>query len=93
MIVERGLLVDHSTLHSWIIRLSSLIEKRINRVKPRYYGHFHIGEIAKNLKRSIHAIRYRIDSTNQVTEEYYPELFTWWHKHQQLKDLRLTSSL
>lgn len=58
-----------------------------------YLAGYGIGEIAKILKRSIHAIRYRIDSTNQVMEEHYPELFTWWREHQQRKDLRLTEAV
>lgn len=50
MMAERGIFVDHSTLHRWILRLTPLIERKINKVRTRYYDHFHIDETYIKIK-------------------------------------------
>lgn len=52
-----------------------------------------IGQIAKQLNRSKHAINYRISSVNKVMQQQYPELYQWWDEHQRRVDLTLTEKV
>jgi len=41
---ERGISVDHATVHRWVIRYSSELLERFNRRKRAVTGRWHIDE-------------------------------------------------
>ena len=44
MVAERGITVDHSTIHRWVLHLSPLLPKRFNRRKRAVTGKWHMDE-------------------------------------------------
>jgi putative transposase len=46
MMVERGIAVDHTTIHRWTIRYSPLLLERFNRRKRGVTGKWHVDESA-----------------------------------------------
>jgi putative transposase len=46
MMAERGISIDHSTIHRWVVHFSPLLLKRFNRRKRAVSGRWHIDESA-----------------------------------------------
>jgi transposase-like protein len=44
MMAERALIVDHSTVHRWVVRFSPELPKRFNRRKRAVTGKWHLDE-------------------------------------------------
>ena len=44
MMAERGISVDHATVHRWVVRYSSELLERFNRRKRAVTGKWHIDE-------------------------------------------------
>jgi len=44
MMAERGISVDHATIHRWIVRYSSELLERFNRRKRAVTGRWHMDE-------------------------------------------------
>ena len=44
MVAERGINVDHSTIHRWVVHFSPLLLKRFNRRKRAVTGKWHMDD-------------------------------------------------
>ena len=44
MVAERGVSVDHSTVHRWVVRFSAKLLERFNRRKRAVTGKWHVDE-------------------------------------------------
>ena len=44
MMAERGIAVDHTTIHRWTVRYAPLLLERFNRRKRNVTGRWHIDE-------------------------------------------------
>jgi putative transposase len=44
MMAERGIAVDHATVHRWVVRYSSELLERFNRRKRAVTGKWHVDE-------------------------------------------------
>lgn len=44
MMAERGIHIDHSTIHRWVMQFSPLLLERFNRRKRSTIGKWHIDE-------------------------------------------------
>jgi len=68
MMLERDIFVDHSTLHRWIMRLTPLIDKKVNRAKPRYSDHFHIDETYIKIKGKWHYLYRAVNQSGKTID-------------------------
>lgn len=50
IMAERGILVDHSTIHRWVIRLVPIISKKMARCKKPVSQFWYIDETYSNTK-------------------------------------------
>ncbi|TDQ14590.1 hypothetical protein DEV91_13833 [Phyllobacterium brassicacearum] len=48
MMAERGLSVDHSTVHRWVIHFAPKLLERFNRRKRAVTGKWHVDETLSN---------------------------------------------
>lgn len=48
MMAERGIAVDHTTIHRWIVRYSPLLLERFNRRKRCVTGRWYVDETRSN---------------------------------------------
>ena len=68
MMAERGLSVDHSTVHRWIVRFSPLLLERFNRRKRAVTGKWHVDETYIKIRgRWVYLYR-AIDSAGAAVE-------------------------
>ncbi|EIM31138.1 transposase [Microvirga lotononidis] len=47
MMAERGISVDHATIHRWIVRYSPELLKRFNRCKRAVTGRWHVDGVSR----------------------------------------------
>ena len=65
---ERGILVDHSTIHRWIIRLVPIISKKMARCKKPVNQFWHIDETYIKIKGQWHYLYRAIDSNGKTVD-------------------------
>ena len=68
MMVERGILVDHSTIHRWIIRLVPIISKKMAQFKKPVNQFWHIDETYIKIKGQWHYLYRAIDSNGKTVD-------------------------
>lgn len=68
MMTERGILVDHSTIHRWIIRLVPIISKKMARCKKSVNQFWHIDETYIKIKGQWHYLYRAIDSNGKTVD-------------------------
>jgi transposase-like protein len=73
MMAERGISVDHATIHRWIVRYSPELLKRFNRCKRAVTGRWHVDETYIKV-RGRWAYLYRaIDNHSDTVEFWFSE--------------------
>ncbi len=68
MMAERGIVVDHSTLHRWVIRLVSLLDKAFRRHKRAVGVPLAHGRNLHRGQRTVEIPKSRVDSTGQTID-------------------------
>lgn len=73
MMAERGIHVDHSTIHRWIIRFSPLLLERFNRGKRPVTRKWHVDETYVKVRRRWMYLYRAIDSLGDTVEFFFSE--------------------
>ena len=71
MTAERGISVDHSTIHLWVVHFSPLVLERFNRRKRAVTGKWHADETYIKVRGQWMYLYRAIDSTGDTVE--------FWH--------------
>ena len=73
MLAERGIRVDHSTIHRWVVHFAPLLLERLSRRKRAVTGKWHIDETCIKV-RGLWMYLYRaIDSVGDTVEFFFSE--------------------
>ena len=73
MMAERGIRVDHSTIHRWIVRFSPLLLEQFNRRKRAVTGKWHVDETYIKIRgRWVYLYR-AIDNVGDTVEFFFSE--------------------
>jgi putative transposase len=73
MMAERGLSVDHSTVHRWVVRFSPQLLERFNRRKRTVTGKWHVDETYINVRGRWMYLYRAIDSVGDTVEYFFSE--------------------
>jgi len=73
MMAERGIHVDHSTVHRWVIHFSPLLLERFNRRKRAVMGKWHLDETYINVRGRWMYLYRAIDSVGDTIEFFFSE--------------------
>ena len=68
MMAERGIVVDHSTLHRWVVRLVPLLDKAFRRHKHRVGRRWRMDETYIKIKGQWKYLYRAVDSTGQTID-------------------------
>ena len=68
MMSERGVNVDHSTVHRWILRITPILNKTAARYKKTVNQFWHIDETYIKIKGQWHYLYRAIDSDNKTVD-------------------------
>lgn len=73
MMAERGISVDHSTMHRWVIRYSPELLERFNRHKRTVSGKWHVDETYIKVRGQWRYLYRAIDSNGDTVEFWFSE--------------------
>ena len=73
MMAERGVSVDHSTVHRWVVRFSPQLLERFNRRKRTVTGKWHMDETYIKVGGSWMYLYRAIDSVGDTVEFFFSE--------------------
>lgn len=73
MMVERGISVDHATVHRWVIRYAPELLERFNRRKRAVTGKWHIDETYIKVRGQWCYLYRAIDSNGDTVEFWFSE--------------------
>lgn len=73
MMAERGLSVDHSTVHRWVVLLAPQLLERFNRRKRTVTGKWHIDETYIKVRGQWMYLYRAIDSLGDTVEFFFSE--------------------
>jgi putative transposase len=73
MMVERGISVDHATVHRWVMRYSPELLERFNRRKRAVSGEWHIDETYIKVCGQWRYLYRAIDSNGDTVEFWFSE--------------------
>ncbi len=73
MMAERGIRVDHSTIHRWVLRFSPLLLERFNRRKRSVTGKWHVDETYIKARGRWMYLYRAIDSVGDTVEFFFSE--------------------
>jgi putative transposase len=73
MMAERGLLVDHSTIHRWVVHFSPRLLERFNRRKRTVTGKWHMDETYVQVRGRWMYLYRAIDSVDDTVEFFFSE--------------------
>ncbi|MEQ1956677.1 IS6 family transposase [Mesorhizobium sp. CN2-181] len=73
MLAERGISVDHSTIHRWVVHFSPLLLERFNRRKRAVTGKWHIDETYIKVRGRWMFLYRAIDSVGDTVEFFFSE--------------------
>lgn len=73
MMAERGISIDHSTIHRWVVHFSPLLLKRFNRRKRAVSGRWHIDETYIKVRGRWMYLYRAIDSVGDTVEFWFSE--------------------
>ena len=77
MMAERGISIDHSTIHRWVVHFSPLLLKRFNRRKRAVTGKWHADETYIKVRGRWMYLYRAIDGVGDTVE-------FWFSKHRDL---------
>ncbi len=73
MMAERGISVDHATIHRWVIRYSPERLERFNSRKRAVTGKWHIGETYIKVRGQWRYLYRAIDSNGDTVEFWFSD--------------------
>ncbi|MER8537628.1 IS6 family transposase [Mesorhizobium sp. M1005] len=73
MMAERGITVDHTTIHRWTVRFAPLLLERFNRRKRSVTGKWHVDETYIKVRGQWMYLYRAIDSVGDTIEFYFSE--------------------
>jgi transposase-like protein len=73
MMAERGIRVDHSTIHRWVVRFSPLLLERFNRRKRSVTGKWHVDETYIRVRGRWMYLYRAIDIAGDTVEFFFSE--------------------
>lgn len=73
MMAERGIAVDHTTIHRWTVRFSPLLLERFNRRKRSVTGKWHVDETYIKVRGQWMYLYRAIDSVGDTVEFWFSE--------------------
>ena len=73
MMAERGISVDHATVHRWVIRYSPELLKRFNQRKRTVTGKWHVDETYIKVRGQWRYLYRAIDSHGDTVEFWFSE--------------------
>ncbi|MBE1206235.1 IS6 family transposase [Aminobacter carboxidus] len=73
MMSERGIGVDHSTIHRWVIHFAPLLLERFNRRKRAVTGEWHVDETYIKVRGEWMYLYRAIDSVGDTVEFWFSE--------------------
>jgi putative transposase len=73
MMAERGISVDHATVHRWVIRYSPELLERFNRRKRPVNGKWHVDETYIKVRGRWQYLYRAIDSNGDTVEFWFSE--------------------
>ncbi|RWD29387.1 MAG: IS6 family transposase [Mesorhizobium sp.] len=73
MMAERGISVDHSTIHRWVVHFSPLLLERFNRRKRAVTGKWHVDETYIKVRGKRMSLYRAIDSAGDTVEFWFSE--------------------
>ena len=73
MMAERGISIDHSTIHRWVVHFSPLLLERFNRRKRAVTGKWHIDETYIRVRGQWMYLYRAIDSVGDTVEFHFSE--------------------
>lgn len=74
MMAERGIAVDHATIHRWTVRYAPLLLERFNRRKRSVTGKWHIDETYIKVRGQWMYLYRAIDSVGDTVEFWFSEM-------------------
>jgi putative transposase len=74
---ERGILMDHATIHRWVIRYSPELLERFNSRKRVVTGKWHIDETYIKVRGHWRYLNRAIDSNGDTVEFWFSERAIW----------------
>jgi hypothetical protein len=77
MMAERGIDVDHSTIHRWVVHFAPQLLERFNRRKPAVTGKWHVDETYIKIRGEWMYLYRAIDGVGDTVE-------FWFSKHRDL---------
>ena len=73
MMAERGVSVDHSTVHRWVVRFAPQLLERFNRRKRSVTGKWHLDETYIKVRGQWMYLYRAIDSVGDTVEFFFSE--------------------
>jgi putative transposase len=73
MMAERGISIDHSTIHRWVVHFSPLLLERFNRRKRTVTGKWHMDETYIKVRGRWMYLYRAIDSVGDTVEFWFSE--------------------
>jgi transposase-like protein len=73
MMAERGISVDHATIHRWTVHFASLLLEQFNRYKRAVTGKWHIDETYVKVRGQWRYLYRAIDSNGDTVEFWFSE--------------------
>jgi putative transposase len=73
MMAERGISVDHATIHRWVIRYSPQLLERFNRCKRAVTGKWHVDETYVKVRGQWRYLYRAVDSNGDTVEFCFSE--------------------
>jgi transposase-like protein len=73
MMAERGISVDHATIHRWVIRYSPELLEQFNRRKRAVTGKWHVDETYIRVRGQWRYLYRAIDSNGDTVEYWFSE--------------------
>jgi putative transposase len=73
MMAERGIKVDHATIHRWVVRYSPELLKRFNARKQAVTGKWHVDETYIKVRGQWKYLYRAIDSNGDTVEFWFSE--------------------
>ncbi|SDA99117.1 IS6 family transposase, partial [Mesorhizobium qingshengii] len=73
MMAERGISVDHSTIHRWVVHFAPLLMERFNRRKRAVTGKWHADETYIKVRGRWTYLYRAIDSVGDAVEFWFSE--------------------
>jgi putative transposase len=71
MMAERGILVDHTTIHRWTVHYAPLLLEQLNRPKRRVTGKWHVDETYIEVRGQWRHLYRALDSNGETVEFWF----------------------